>query len=130
MCLYTFPPLLSLQVVRRRQLSTSAHMDFSPVFDSFEHSSSRQVLKQLTFQTPLITNEIAQVPTQSVNRHILCLKVRGVTGFKSLQSPSMLRAQIGSTLVTWGHQNSPWLQNQLQVATWAWGGGRDPHSNL
>lgn len=69
-------PLLCFQVVRRRRLSATAHaMEWSPVFDSYEHSSSRQFLKQLTFQHPLITNELAEVPTQAINRHILCLKV-------------------------------------------------------
>ncbi|CAI6001914.1 unnamed protein product [Closterium sp. NIES-65] len=46
-------------VVRRRRLSTAAHMVFEPVFDAFEHRGSKQFLKQLTFQHPLITTEIA-----------------------------------------------------------------------
>ncbi|GJP29484.1 hypothetical protein CLOM_g16752 [Closterium sp. NIES-68] len=63
-----------VKVVRRRRLSTAAHMVFEPVFDAFEHRGSKQFLKQLTFQHPLITTEIAEVPTHSVNRHVMCIK--------------------------------------------------------
>ncbi|CAI7753611.1 unnamed protein product [Closterium sp. NIES-54] len=40
-------------------------MVIESVTDAFEHRGSKQFLKQLTFQHPLITTDIAQVPTHT-----------------------------------------------------------------
>lgn len=71
----TFERDKMVKVVRRRRLSTSAHMTFQPIFDAFERTGSRQFMKTLTFSDELTITEMAQVPDSTVNNHVMCIKV-------------------------------------------------------